>query len=162
MKKKIKNILLIFAGVGIGAGIGAVSVARNSAKETMKWKELSDKHLALMRLLNQWMITKQEGKSIVEYLKKENIKSIAIYGMSYVGERLYDELENSDIDIKFAIDKNAENIYSDIEIVTPEVSIEDVDAIIVTPVFYFNEIEEKLHKKTSSVILSLEDILYTM
>ena len=39
-------------------------------------------------------------------------KEIAIYGMSYLGERLADELAGSDITVKYAIDRNADNIYA--------------------------------------------------
>ena len=82
--------------------------------------------------------------------------------MSYVGERLYDELKDSDIEVKYAIDKNADGIYSDVEIVTPQEELKEVDAIVVTPVFYFDEIVEALEKKTESEVLSLEDILYEL
>ena len=42
--------------------------------------------------------------------------------------------------MKYAIDKNADGIYSDVEIVTPQEELKEVDAIVVTPVFYFDEI----------------------
>ena len=79
-----------------------------------------------------------------------------------MGERLYDELKETEIDIKYAIDKNADRIYTDLNIITPEDSFEAVDAIIVTPVFYFKEIEKNLEKKTDALILSLDDILYQL
>ena len=162
MKKTIFSVLSTLVGVGIGMISGAAIEKNNSHKEEKKWKQLADKHLALMQLFNQWMVTKQEGKSIVDYFHKESIKSIAIYGMSYVGERLYDELKDSDIEVKYAIDKNADGIYSDVEIVTPQEELKEVDAIVVTPVFYFDEIVEALEKKTESEVLSLEDILYEL
>lgn len=130
--------------------------------EKTKWKEYADKHLAIMQLFNQWLMTKQEGKTLEDYLKREEINTVAIYGMSYVGERLYDELKTSGISVKYAIDKNAEGIYSEIDIVQPEEELEKVDAIIVTAIYYYDEIAEMLEKKTDARILSLEDVLYDL
>lgn len=159
MKKGMISVLSAIVGAG-SAAVGVSMYEKHKLEEGEKWKELANKHLALMQLFNQWMITKQEGKSIVDYFHKESIKSIAIYGMSYVGERLYDELKDSDIEVKYAIDKNADGIYSELEIVTPQEKLEEVDAIVVTPIFYFDEIEGTLSAKTEVAILSLEDILY--
>lgn len=159
MKKGMISVLSAIVGAG-SAAVGVSMYEKHKLEEREKWKQLADKHLALMQLFNQWMITKQEGKSIVDYFHKESIKSIAIYGMSYVGERLYDELKDSDIEVKYAIDKNADGIYSELEIVTPQEELEEVDAIVVTPIFYFDEIEGMLSAKTEATILSLEDILY--
>ena len=39
-------------------------------------------------------------------------------------------------------------------------NLEDVDAIVVTAITFFDEIEEQLQSKVSCPIISLEDILY--
>ena len=41
----------------------------------------------------------------------------------------------------------------------PEEVLKDVDAIIVTPIFYFEEIKRKLSAKVRCPIISLEDII---
>lgn len=156
-----KGMISVLSAVG-GAALGATVVSQIGKKGDDKWKEMADKHLTLMLLMNQWLRTKQEGKSILDYFAKNEIKTIAIYGMSYVGERLYEELLGTEIKMEYAIDKNADGIYSDITLLTPESELPDVDAIIVTPVFYFDEIEEMLSEKTMAKILSLEDILYEL
>lgn len=80
--------------------------------------------------------------------------------MSYAGETFVDELKNTGITIAYGIDKNADTIYSDIDIFTMEDSLEEVDAVVVTAVTFFDEIEEKLCEKLDCPIISLEDILY--
>lgn len=147
-------------GMLVGAGVGAAVAGKEKKKSEKQWKELADKHLALMLLMNQWLSIKQEGKNVADFLKRKEIKSIAIYGMSYVGERLYDELKDTDIVIKYAIDRNADGIYAEVDIVTPDEKLESVDAIIVTPVYYYKEISCMLMQKTNIKIISLEDILY--
>lgn len=160
MKKGIGIILSTLTGTLAGSVAGAAAVYKQQQKEAENWKNMSDKHLALMRLFNQWMISKQEGKSVTDYFHNNGIKSVAIYGMSYLGERLFDELSTSDIEVKYAIDKNANSIYTKIDVISPDESIPAVDAIIVTPVFFYNEIEKMLSGKTECKIISLEDILY--
>ncbi len=44
--------------------------------------------------------------------------------------------------------------------ISPEDELPDVDAVIVTAITFFDEIEEKLTEKISCPVLSLEDILY--
>ena len=159
MKKGTISFLSTVFGAAIGAASAGIAVTKNSGKEISKYMELANKHLAIMKLYDQWLKTKQEGKCLSEYLTKEGIHSVAIYGMSFVGERLYDELSDSDIEVKYAIDKNAEHIYSEIELVKPDDELEPVDAIIVTAVFYYDEIAKLLEEKTDMKVLSLEDLL---
>ena len=76
----------------VGAIAGATAAAKVSIGMIDRNREMSDKHLIILRALNEWMITKQNGKHIIEYFHKKEIKTVAIYGMIFLGERLYDEL----------------------------------------------------------------------
>lgn len=160
MKKGMISVVSTIIGGTVGAAVGAGLVEKKAAKMTSKIQEMSDKHLALFLMMNQWVKVKQEGKNLSAYFVKKGYKKIAIYGMSYAGECLVNELENSEITIKYGIDKNADSIYADIDVVNPEDNLEEVDAVVVTPIFFMSEIEEMLSKKLSCPIISLEDILY--
>lgn len=152
----VLGIVSAFTGAVAGAGI----MGKIGKGDTEKIQSMSDKHLSLFLMMNQWVKVKQEGKNLSAYFVKKGYKKIAIYGMSYAGECLVNELENSEITIKYGIDKNADSIYTDIEVVNPEDNLEEVDAVVVTPIFFMSEIEEMLSKKLSCPIISLEDILY--
>lgn len=160
MKKQISKVFSLLGAGVVGAVAGVIASGHKAAKKTKKAWGYADKHLALMQLLNQWLITKQEGKSILTYFHENGYKRIAIYGMSYVGERLYDELKNTDVEIAYAIDRNADRIYADIDILTMDDDLNEVDAVIVTPITFFDELEEQLIEKLSCPIISIEDILY--
>lgn len=123
-------------------------------------KELSDKHLTLMLLLNEWLKIKQGGVDISNYFLERNIKNIAIYGMSYIGERLYDELDGTEIKIKYAIDRNVNKVYRGLKIISPDEELSEVDVVVVTPVFYYDEIKIVLQEKITGKIISIEDIIY--
>ena len=113
-----------------GAATGAAAIGKMMNEKIEKKQETSDKHLKLFLMMNQWV------------------------------ETLAEELMESDIRIKYGIDKNADNIYADFDIVTPDSDLEKVDAIVVTPITFFDEIENMLTDKTDCPIISLEDILY--
>lgn len=131
-------------------------------KYVYKSQNTSDKHLALFLLMNQWVKIRQENKNIASYLEQKGYRTIAIYGMSYAGERLYNELRDSTVEIKYVIDNAVVRCNVMCNVVTSQDQLEYVDAIIVTPIFYFDDIYEKLSKKINCPIISLEDILYEM
>lgn len=156
MKKGI--IAVLSAGIGIVAGIMGQGFLKNKiiSEKTSK----VDKFKNYYTMLNQWLLLKQEGKSLDKYFLDHNIGTIAIYGMGEMGNRLYDELKNTSIEIKYAIDNNADNTYSELEVVKPGDNLRDVDAIIVTSIFAFEEIEKELSRKNNMNIISLEDVVY--
>ena len=156
MKKGVISALSALAGAVIGAGV----IGKKKDKKTKKAWKMSDKHLALFLMMNQWVKVKQEGKNLSAYFEKNGYKKIAIYGMSFAGETLVDELRGSDVYVAYGIDQNAETIYTDVEVVTMENTLAEVDAIVVTAISFFDEIEEKLSEKIDCPVISLEDILY--
>ncbi len=156
MKKRMVMVATTLAGVVAGAA----AVWKTKGKKEALAREFSDKHLSIMLMYNQWLVTKQEGKSVVTFFKEKGYNNIAIYGMSYVGERLLDELKDSDIIVQYAIDKNADHIYADVDVVSPEDVLDKVDAVVVTSNYYFDVIEESLRDKVDCPILNFEDILY--
>lgn len=156
MKKPVISILSALTGVALGAG----AVGKVTGKRISKTKSMSNKHLSLFLMMNQWVKVKQQGKNLASYFEKCGYKTIAIYGMSYAGETLIDELAGSSIEVKYGIDKNAEAIYADLDIVTLDSELVEVDAIVVTAITFFDEIEEQLSGKIDCPILSLEDVLY--
>ena len=156
MKKVIVPVLSMLAGAVVSGG---VIKKKGDAQRKIAWS-YSDKHLALFQMMDQWVKVKQQGKNLSSYLEKHGYKKIAIYGMSYAGTTLVEELKDTSVEVAYGIDKNAEALYADIEVVSAEDTLEEVDAIVVTAITFFDEIEEMLTMKVDCPIISLEDILY--
>ena len=156
MKKPAISILSALTGAAVGAGIMGKS---GTAKLDKAWKT-SNKHLELFKMMAQWVKVKQKGKSLADYFERNGYKKIAIYGMSYAGETLLDELKDSGVAVAYGIDKNADSIYADVDVVTIDDDLEGVDAVVVTAITFFDEIEEQLSEKVDCPIISLEDVLY--
>lgn len=160
MRKKLGGVFSTLAGMTVGTVAGGVAAQMASSK---KVKHLLDGHKKVHELymaFDQWLRIRQEGKTLVEYFEKNDYKTVAIYGMKELGERLYDELKGTGIEVRYIIDKNADSIYADVDVVTPDDDLEPVDVIVVTAIYYFDEIEENLSEKVDYPIVSLEDILY--
>lgn len=157
MKKSVISALAMVAG-GI---IGASTIGKISNDRAEKIQEKSDKHLALFLMMNDWVKVKQEGKNLSSYLKKQGYKRIAIYGMSYAGETLVNELMGSEIVLAYGIDQR-DGLYSYINILSVDNALPEVDAIVVTAITFFDEIENVLKDKVSCPIISLSDIIDKM
>lgn len=160
MKKGFQIVVSVLTGIVVGGAIGAGVVGKISGEATAKAQQMSTKHLALFQMMNQWVKVRQQGKNLSSYFEEKGYKKIAIYGMSYAGETLIDELNGTTTQVVYGIDQRADKLYAEVDIVTMEDSLEVVDAIVVTAITFFDEIEEELSKKVDCPIISLEDILY--
>jgi len=156
MKKGMISVVSML----VGTAEGARAIGKMEGDRLNKTQSMSDKHLALFLMMNQWVKVKQEGKNLSEYFERNGYKRIAVYGMSYAGETLIDELKGSKIEIAYGIDQRASSIYADVDIVSAEDTLKDVDAVVVTAISFFDEIEEKISLKLDCPIISLEDVLY--
>ncbi len=112
-------------------------------------------------LLNQWIWLEHNGKSISSLFEEKGIHSIAIYGMGEIGWRLKEVLNNTNISVLYGIDNSLGESESQFEIITLDDSLQKVDAVIVTPVFDFDEISRKINSITDIPVVSLEDILFS-
>ena len=116
----------------------------------------------LYKCINQWLILKQKGVLLSSFFTERNLYNIAIYGFHYMGQRLYEELKDSPVKVAYAIDKNNDAVVSDLPIMRKDANLNEVDAIIVTPVIDFLEIREELVSKVKCPIISIEEILYAI
>lgn len=155
-------LLVFFALFFILSVTSFCLVVRILLKKIEVEKKMSYKHLQLYLLMVDWLKLRQSGNDIAKYLEERGYKNIAIYGMSYAGECLVEELEDSHIQVSYAIDKNADNIFSHIDVLKPDNSLGNVDAVIVTTITAFDGIKELLTEKLSCPVLSLKNILLEM
>lgn len=156
MKKSIISVLSFVVGVFAGAFFVNYIKKADTASEA----EQKNRFKEYYNMLNQWMIIKQEGESIERYFEKNGYKAIAIYGMGEVGNRLYDDLKESNVNVEYAIDINPESTYSEIKVYNVHDNYPEVDAIVISPIFDYNEIKNSLCHKVNCPIISLNDIIF--
>jgi Predicted dinucleotide-utilizing enzyme len=160
---KAKNFIcgIVFGSV-TGAALGFGISTKLSNKIIEKKDIRTDKFVGYFNLLDQWMALKEEGKSFASYFEKNGYSKIAVYGLGKIGNHLLKELENTDIQILYAIDSKGEELNSNIEVYTLDDEIPEADVIVVTATFDYESIKEKLEEKVDIQIVSIDDVVYDL
>lgn len=121
----------------------------------------------IIAVYDYWLYLEKRKQSIAEFLRERGYFKIGIYGMGYVGNRLYDFLSDSVVETIFVIDRQAEKFACSI----PAFRLEDMqiegymkqaDAIIVTAEAAFESIKEEIEKRYVIPVFSFKYILLEM
>lgn len=128
--------------------------------QAFKWKEMANKNHYIICLLSRMLHLKQQGIKIEKFFIKSGYKKIVIYGMGFLGQRFYDEMKESSVEIVGVVDKNSKvildqgSIYSSVEDLS-----ENADVIVITAITYFHEIKKEIRKTSLIPIISLEEVV---
>lgn len=122
----------------------------------------SIKYYKLFNLMLDWMKLRNKGIRISDFCKKHNYLNIAIYGMGYIGEYLYDELPDCDIKIVYAIDRSARDFSQKLSIFKIEDELVSVDAVIVTMVENTEEIIGIVKEKLDCPVITISEIIWNL
>lgn len=114
---------------------------------------------AALGLALKWIKIKQKGYDLAEYFKKNDIQNISIYGMAALGKRLYDELENSGIEVRYLMDKNPKQMDKLLEFISPDQEWLEVDAIIVTVALSEKQIIDGFIEQGYEKVIGLSEVL---
>lgn len=123
--------------------------------------EISEKMAEFYILLVKWLTSKQAGRSVPAYFERNNYHKVAIYGMKELGILLYDELKNSNVQVEYIIDRNADtmNIDISVDMFEPADDLPPTDVIVVTAIHYFDEIQSSLKNRVTCPIVSLDEVI---
>lgn len=160
MKKGMKNFMCIAGGILAGGMVGSQYAAIQAEKRMDAYEKDNEKFRAFYNLLVQWMMLKNDGNKLSEYLELNQYHTIAVYGMKELGQLLVDELQDTDVSVAYIIDQNKDKIVSELPCYYPDDKLPEVDAVVVTAIYYYQEIEERMCKKIQCPIISLEDLVY--
>lgn len=143
----------------VGFALGAYFIIYLSRGKIGDLYELSEKYREMTEILSLWMEFIECGNSIAEKLKAAGIEKIAIYGIGFLGKRLFAQLKDSDVKILYIVDQNSGSMYCNVPVVSLSKDIEQVDAIIITPVYYYYAIKKNIEYAVNCRILSIDDII---
>ena len=121
----------------------------------------------IIAVYDYWLYLEKRKQSIAVFLREHGYFKIGIYGMGYIGNRLYDFLSDSDIETTFAIDRRAKTFTCSIPVFCLEDTqvegyMKQADAIIVTAEAAFDAIKAEIEKRYEISVLSLKCILLEM
>lgn len=113
----------------------------------------------LYRLFTKWLIINNRYNPILTYLNKRGIASIAVYGYAEAGEIICQQLEHTGVSILYVMDKKDKKVSGNIKIYRPNKDLPKPNAVIITAVFYYEEIYKELFNFGFNNIISLKDII---
>lgn len=111
-------------------------------------------------MMNQWLILKQEHKSLDCYLKQKGYGTIAIYGLGVYGRHLIRDLFRTEVTVVYGIDQKKSQPYRGIPVVQPSIGLQSVDVIINTVIHEHEMIRSYLAGIVDIPVLNLEDVIY--
>lgn len=141
-----------------GFAIGAISMSILFHRKIRHDKWLS-KFKAFYWCLVKFITVKQHGYDLGKELLKRDINTVAIYGMKELGEILLHELKNGGVDVKYSIDREADSMYSEIDIYKPNDDLECVDMIIVTVLIDNADIICSLQERMECKVITINELL---
>ena len=118
------------------------------------------KYICFYNLLVEWLNLKQQGVNLKEYFENNGYKTVAVYGMKELGERLVDELNSTGIEVRYVVDRNKDSVVTYLPKYTPDEELPEVDVMVVTAVYYYGEIAKEMEEKVTFHVVSLEDVVY--
>ena len=61
-------------------------------------------------MLKRWMENRNAGKTFADYIHEYGYRTLGIYDAGELGRLLYEEIKDSDITVKYFVDRNAEGL----------------------------------------------------
>lgn len=146
--------------------IVAICYGKYIGKKEERVRKLNRDFREYYEVVSRWIIMKNNGRKLEEYFKASEIKSIAIYGAGPLGEMVYQELQDSEINVFFVIDQSKKQFETlkENNIIHPS-QIKDQkmpDAIVITPMLHKSDIMDLLcgmNLPASVSFLILDDIV---
>ncbi len=93
-----------------------------------------------------------------DYFQKNEIDSVAIYGMGQLGRILICEFKKENIKVMYTVDRGVGQFSNEIKMFRPEEILPKVDMLIVTAYDYKN-ILEKLNLNNIKKVISLKELI---
>lgn len=135
------------------------TAVQNAAADHIK---VLSKFQKMFFVYNTWMVLYEQGICIEDYLAANNVRSIAVYGFSYIGKRLYFAMSKGKVCVEYFIDMNAGYLEGPVPIYPPDAHLPLVDMVIISLVDDVDSISKSLSGVLSTRICGITQILEEM
>ena len=167
MKRIIK--LIAFVGAFFSGLISGILI-RDAVSESKEKKEIEfhDRFLDGFDILNKWMYMKQHGYELGEFLSNQGISKIAVYGECELCDRIIDDLDGSDVQIKMVLDKSGIQLAGyDIPCYSLEDAgnnskleeLNDLDMVIVAIVNFYDAVKRGINDVSNVKVISFKEVI---
>lgn len=137
-----------------------MNLAENLDNSLIEMQKNLQKSILFYWVLTRWMDLKIRGGSTADLLRKLGYNTVAIYGYAELGQLLCRELMETEIDVSYVMDKKVKDTkIKNLPVYFPQKGLPDVDVIVVTAVYYFEEIQKELLQMEYKNIVSFRELL---
>lgn len=119
--------------------------------------------------LHEWNYKKLKGKKLKTFLDEYGYSRVVLYSLGTLGCIFAEELAKEGVNVNCIIDERAATLpesYAGFSVAPPEAlpQHQDVDAVIICHVYYYNKIADKLVARgiPEEKIISLNDIVFSL
>lgn len=162
------KIIVAFVCLAYGAGFlhGMVTGGKKAGAMLSATKKKVRKYKHLEETYDLWMMAKEYGVSLDQYLLQKGISSVAIYGASLFGLRLYHELKDTSVEVVCILDQKASLTYPEVRAVQLEKcggeQLCPADAVIVADFIDWKNLRPRLTNAGYKQIIALDTLLYDL
>ena len=114
-----------------------------------------NRYQLIAKCFDAWMTAEERENGIAHCCKKLGVLKVGIYGYGMLGRHLLFLLQRGGIKVEWIMDRRELKIEG-MNVLTPKSAFPEVDAIFVTVIDEYPEIEKFLCDKTGTKIISLE------
>ncbi len=119
----------------------------------------NDRRYRYMKIFDKWLLLVEKNSGfLAKWLNENSMTRIAIYGMGMLGRHVYHQLIGSNIQVFYAIDRDATKELAGLKIMHPEEKHPPADVVIVTAFYDYEKIHEALQREGLESI-SLEKLI---
>lgn len=120
---------------------------------------IGEKNTCYYHVLLKWMELHLQGKTVNDYMRKNNISKVSIWGRGKISKLLFEEL-NEDVIIQEIVEsKPTLDKYCDIPIVNAEQISKETQLIIVIPEYDMDRIYRRVDGTCKERLIKISDLL---
>ncbi len=133
----------------------------NKRKKVRGYEKHCENIDAYYDVCRRWLELRQTGRNLSEYFEKHGYRNIAIYGMGNIGNRVFDEFVDSNVNVVYCVDKNPSLVCTPFltEVYGIDEPLPEVDVIVVAVFTYSKYIYVDLNRISNSPIIRLDEII---
>lgn len=149
-------IIVLLCAVIVCMGYGMIFLYKAFQEKDTQYNKIRKNFL----LLYDWMDLERTGEQVLAlHLLEEGYNEILIYGWGYLGERLFRELENTQIKVVGILDKKRTNNNYALPVYTMQDKLPKADAVIITVLYDMEKIKMDVSEMITCPIINIEELL---
>ncbi len=125
--------------------------------------ELKDRMSLNVDALDEWLSLYESGVSVADYLIKNKISRVVIYGYGVLGRHLFTALQQAGIQVSCIIEQNKSKVHTDVPAycLSEEPETTKKEYVVVTAMYYYDQIEAMLKKEGYTHIVSILTLIHS-